>query len=85
MVPVISDGDWLALRELANPQYVYWGQIYVVLLDDFRLVKFVRKHSDPSMVLLRSANPAYDDMEVSRTDIREMMLVEKVLHIANRL
>ena len=42
MSPVIRSGDLIAVRELSNTQYIFWGQIYVVLLDDFRLVKYVR-------------------------------------------
>jgi len=85
MAPVISDGDFVAVREVSNPNQIYWGQIYIVQLDDFRLVKYVRRHTDPNMVVLRSENPNYDDMDVRRTDIHEMMLVQHVLHINSRL
>lgn len=85
MAPVIQDGDFVAVRELSNPGQIYWGQIYVVQLDDFRLVKYVRRHTDPNMVVLRSENPNYDDMDVRRVDIHEMLLVQHVLHINSRL
>lgn len=85
MAPVIQDGDFVAVRELSNPDQIYWGQIYVVQLDDFRLVKYVRRHTDPNMVVLRSENPNYDDMDVRRTDIHEMLLVQHVLHVNTRL
>ena len=85
MSPVIQDGDFVAVRELSNPSQIYWGQIYVVQLDDFRLVKYLRRHTDPNMVVLRSENPNYDDMDVRRADIHEMFLVQHVLHINSRL
>lgn len=85
MAPVIQDGDFVAVREMSNPNQIYWGQIYVVQLDDFRLVKYVRRHTDPNMVVLRSENPNYDDMDVLRTDIHEMLLVQHVLHLNSRL
>ena len=85
MCPVINNGDYLAIRELQNPSLLFWGQIYVLLLDDYRLVKYVRKHENPEMVTLRSANPNYDDMEVMRRDIREMMFVHNILHIDTRM
>lgn len=85
MAPVINDGDFVAVREVSNPNQIYWGQIYVVQLDDFRLVKYLRRHSDPNMVVLRSENPNYDDMDVRRSDIHEMLLVQHVLHINSRL
>ena len=85
MAPVIMDGDFVAVREVSNPSQIYWGQIYVVQLDDFRLVKYIRRHTDPNMVVLRSENPNYDDMDVRRSDIHEMLLVQHVLHLNTRL
>lgn len=85
MAPVIQDGDFVAVRELSNPNQIYWGQIYIVQLDDYRLVKYVRRHTDPNMVVLRSENPNYDDMDVRRNDIHEMLLVQHVLHLNSRL
>ena len=85
MAPVIMDGDFVAVRELSNLSQIYWGQIYVVQLDDFRLVKYLRRHTDPNMVVLRSENPNYDDMDVRRSDIHELLLVQHILHINSRL
>ena len=85
MAPVILDGDFIAVREVSNPNQIYWGQIYVIQLDDFRLVKYLRRHTDPNMVVLRSANPEYDDMDVRRADIHEMLLVQHILHLNTRL
>ena len=85
MAPVIMDGDFVAVREVSNPNQIYWGQIYVVQLDDIRLVKYLRRHTDPNMVVLRSENPNYDDMDVRRSDIHEMLLVQHVLHLNSRL
>ena len=85
MAPVINDGDFVAVREVSNPNQIYWGQIYVIQLDDFRLVKYLRRHTDPNMVVLRSENPNYDDMDVRRSDMHEMLLVQHVLHLNTRL
>ena len=85
MAPVIQDGDFVAVREMTNPNQIYWGQIYVVQLDDFRVLKYVRRHTDPNMVVLRSENANYDDMDVRRSDIHEMLLVQHVIHLNTRL
>ncbi len=85
MAPVIMDGDFVAVREVSNTNQIYWGQIYIVQLDDFRLVKYLRRHSDPNMVVLRSENPNYDDMDVNRNDIHGLLLVQHVLHLNTRL
>ncbi len=84
MSPVIHNGDLIAVRELTNFQQIFWGQIYVVLLDDYRMVKYIRRNPDPEMLTLRSENPNYDDMEVARTDVRDLMLVQTILHIDSR-
>lgn len=85
MSPVISNGDFIAVRELSNTSQIFWGQIYVVVLDDYRMVKYIRKHENPDKVILRSENPHYDDMEVLRSDIRELLMVQNILHIDTRL
>ncbi|MCM1336802.1 MAG: XRE family transcriptional regulator [Candidatus Amulumruptor caecigallinarius] len=81
MTPVIRDGGYIAIRPISDPSIIFWGQIYVVLLDDYRMVKYLRRcPDDPSMVLLRSANEAYDDIEVRRADIRRLFIVDAVLN-----
>lgn len=85
MSPVIMDGDYLAVRELSNLNQIYWGQIYVVQLDDYRVVKYVRRHTDPNIVVLRSENANYDDMDIRRCDIRAMLLVQHIIHVNSRL
>lgn len=85
MSPVIRNGDYIAVRELSNLRQIFWGQIYVILLDDYRLVKYIRRHDDPSMVILRSENKRYDDMEVARSEIRDLMFVQNILHVDTRM
>ena len=85
MSPVIRNGDMIAVRELSNIKQIFWGQIYVVILDDYCMVKYVRRHSDPDKVILRSENPKYDDMEIERAEIRDMMFVQHILHVDTRM
>ena len=81
MTPDIIDGGMIAIRPITNVDTIFWGQIYVVVTPDFRLVKYVRKHpSNPDIVVLHSANPFYDDMEIPRTDIRAMFRVEAIIN-----
>ncbi|MDE7154026.1 MAG: XRE family transcriptional regulator [Muribaculaceae bacterium] len=81
MTPDIIDGGMIALRPVVNTDTIFWGQIYVVVTDDFRLVKYVRRHpTNHDKVILHSANPNYDDMEVNRDDIRAMFRVEAIIN-----
>lgn len=85
MSPIIANGDMIAIREVHNFNLIFWGQIYVVILEDYRMVKFVRKHKNPDMVILRSANHNYDDIEISRTEIRSLFVVENIIRFDSRL
>lgn len=80
MSPRIANGGYVAVRRIHDPKNIFWGQIYVVQLDEYRMVKYVRRHLDPSMVVLHSDNPSYDDMDVSRDDIRALYIVEAILN-----
>ena len=85
MQPVICNGDMVAIREVKNPNLIFWGQIYVVLLDDYRMVKYIRKHTDRDMVILRSANPEYDDIEIHKSEIRDLFIVENIIRFDSRM
>lgn len=85
MSPVINNGDMLAIREIKNLNFIFWGQIYVVLLDDYRMVKYVRKHENPDLVILKSANKDYDDIEIPRDEIRALFVVENIIRFDSRL
>lgn len=80
MEPQICSGDYVAIRELTSTRNIFWGQIYVVVLDDYRMVKVIRRHqNNADKVVLHSFNTEYDDMEVERTDIRALYLVESII------
>lgn len=85
MSPVIGNGDLIAIREVRNTNLIFWGQIYVVLLDDYRMVKYIRRHPDASQVILRSENSNYDDIEIPKSEIRDLFLVENIIRIDSRV
>lgn len=80
MSPRIAPGSYISLRYVSPQSPIFWGQIYVVVLEDYRVVKFVRRHPDPSMVILHSDNPEYDDMEVRRSDIVALYMVDSIIN-----
>lgn len=84
MSPSIKNGAYLAIRRMPVGAPIHWGQIYVVVLDDYRMVKFLRRHPDPSMVWLHSDNPSYDDIEVPLSSIKDLYIVEGVLTYEKR-
>ncbi len=80
MSPRIINGGYVAIRPIRDMRNIFWGQIYVVELPEFRMVKYLRRHADPGMVILHSDNPDYDDMDVLRSDIRSLHVVEAILN-----
>lgn len=80
MAPRLAPGCYISIRPMAPDAPLAWGQIYVVVLPDFRLVKYVRRNPDPSKVTLHSENPDYDDIEINRSDIEGLYLVENVIN-----
>ena len=80
MDPVVKNGGLIGIRPITDRRNIFWGQIYVIVMEDYRMVKYLRRHSDSDKVILHSANPEYDDMEVSRKDIIGLYLVESILN-----
>lgn len=83
MEPAIANGGFIALREVQSST-LFWGQIYVVILEDYRMVKIVRRHNDPGKIILHSVNPEYDDIEINRDEVIGLYLVEAILNYTQR-
>jgi phage repressor protein C with HTH and peptisase S24 domain len=49
-------------------------------MEDYRMVKILRRHHDPDKVILHSINPQYDDMEVYRKQIKKLYMVEAIFN-----
>ncbi|MDE6448959.1 MAG: S24 family peptidase, partial [Muribaculaceae bacterium] len=84
MKPAISNGSFIAIRPVSATGLVFWGQIYVVVTDNYRMVKYLRRHPDPAYVVLHSDNPDYDDIEMPRDEIQALYIVETVINYDRR-
>lgn len=80
MSPRISHGSYIQIRPVSEDGPIFWGSIYVVVTEDYRMVKIVRKHPERNKVILHSINPEYDDMEMDRLDIRRLYFVEAIFN-----
>ena len=80
MVPRITPNGFVQIRPISDPSMIFWGSVYVVVTEDYRMVKVVRRHQNPDMVILHSVNPNYDDMDVPRSKILALYLVETILN-----
>jgi phage repressor protein C with HTH and peptisase S24 domain len=80
MSPKICNGSYIQIRPISEGSPIFWGGTYVVVTEDYRMVKIVRKHPDRNKVILHSINPQYDDMEIDRVDIIKLYLVVAVIN-----
>lgn len=78
MEPAMPSGSLIAIREVQGDT-IFWGQAYVILMEDYRMVKIVRRHTDSSKVILHSLNADYDDIEVARSEILGLYLVDALV------
>jgi transcriptional regulator with XRE-family HTH domain len=83
MSPTIHDGNWVAVREIQSWGDIFYGQIYLVIMEDYRMLKRLRKYDsdDGKKLILRSDNPDYDDMVVDRKSILRLYIVEDILSV----
>lgn len=80
MAPSIVNNSYIQIRPISDYAPIFWGSTYVVVLEDYRMVKILRRHPDSNKVILHSVNPDYDDMELERHEIKKLYLVEAVLN-----
>lgn len=80
MEPVIEHGAYLSINPINDCRNIFWGQIYVIVMEDYRLVKYVRKAEDENQIRLVSANSEYDDMIVDRADVKALYLVDAIIN-----
>lgn len=81
MSPVIESGAYLAFLPENEFPMIAWGEIYIVVMENRRVVKYVRRHENPEKIILKSANEDYDPMEVDKRDIVAMYPVKAIINM----
>ena len=87
MEPRIYDGNMVVIREIHNWEDVFYGQIYLILLDEYRMIKYIRRYEpdETNYIILRSENAAYDDIKLRKDKIRRLFIVENILSVRTQL
>ncbi len=81
MMPRVANRSYISIRPIEPDAPIFWGQMYLVVMNDYRMLKVLRRHTDPSKVILHSYNPEFDDMEISKSDICQLFIVDAVLNV----
>ncbi|WP_297272404.1 S24 family peptidase [uncultured Bacteroides sp.] len=87
MEPRIFDGNMVVIREIHSWEDIFYGQMYLVLLDEYRMIKYIRRYEpdEENYIILRSENPKYDDIKLHKGKIRKMFIVENILSVKTQL
>lgn len=87
MQPLIASGDRVVIRKIESWDYFNYGQVYLIITNEYRFIKRVRRHPKDAdnLILLRSENPDYDDIDLPKREIIHLFIVENILSIKNIL
>lgn len=87
MLPLIASGDKIVIRRIESWDYFNFGQVYLIITSEYRFIKRVRRHpkDDEKLILLRSENIEYDDIDLPKEEIIHLFIVENILSINNIL
>ena len=87
MLPLIASGDRVVIRKIESWDYFNYGQVYLIITNEYRLIKRVRRHPKDAenLILLRSENPNYDDIDLPKREIIHLFIVENILSTKNIL
>lgn len=87
MEPVIHDGNRIVIREILSRSDIFYGQIYLVITEEYRMIKYLRRYEpdEENYVILRSENPKYDDIRLHKGKIIKMFVVENILSVKTQM
>lgn len=81
MTPRVKNNSYISIRPVDPNGSIFWGQMYLVVTEDYRMLKVLRRHEDSSKVILHSYNSEYDDMVLDKSEILQLFFVDAVLNI----
>lgn len=74
MYPRIKSGDIVLLKKISDPDTILFGEIYLIITNDYRTLKYIRKHEEESKLLLLSENVNYDPVVILKESILHLFL-----------
>jgi phage repressor protein C with HTH and peptisase S24 domain len=86
MEPRIHSGDRIVVREIFNfADVLYYGLVYLIITEEFRMLKIIHRASTPGSIILHSCNAIYEDFPLQVEKIQRLFLVENIISITNML
>lgn len=78
MSPVITNGDRVAYKFITDWSFFNYGMKYMIVTDEQRMVKYLRKHEKEGFILLESENPEYDPIDMPISSVRNILQVRYI-------
>lgn len=78
MYPEISNGDRVAYKIIKDWSFFNYGMKYLIITDEQRMVKYLKKHSKEGYVLLESRNKDFEPIDMPISSIRAILQVRYI-------
>ena len=76
MYPLYMPGDVALLKEISDYDLINYGQVYVIITEEHRFMKYIMRSKDPAHLLLHSENQHYDDIELEKRHVLKLYQVQ---------
>lgn len=82
MYDKILPGAIVFVKQIMDISVIEFGQVFIIITEEQRMVKYVRRHPTrpDDMVVLRSHNNNYDDIDLPKEKITNLLLVKGYLN-----
>jgi phage repressor protein C with HTH and peptisase S24 domain len=82
MYDKILPGAIVFVKQIFDISVIEYGQVFVVITEEQRMVKYVRRHltNPDEMFVLKSHNNHYDDIDLPKDKITNLLLVKGYLN-----
>lgn len=87
MYPTVENGSLVLCKKVMDKGVILWGELYVVITGDYRMVKRLQRAVKETRIicvsdneeLRRNNDKRYEPMEVERDKIRNLYLVKGII------
>lgn len=76
MYPKYCSGEMVALKKITDREVVAFGEAYIIVTKEQRLLKFVKKGKDKDHWLLVSENKDFEPFEIKTSKILHLYIVK---------
>lgn len=77
MYPKYCNGDVVGCKELKNLEIIPYGEAYLVITEEHRMIKYIDSFDgDDKKLTLRSEHPDHKPFVIKRTDIKRLFIIK---------